>query len=123
MRGAAALLVLALTPAAFAADPVRGRAIVADRTTGLCLLCHGGPFPEERQPGNLAPSLAGVGARLDAAQLRRQLLAPRALNPESIMPTYGPREGDDRVAPAWRGKALLDEQQIDDVVAFLLTLK
>ena len=123
MRAGLAVLALALAPAAFAADPVRGRALVADRATGLCLLCHGGPFPEAPQAGNLAPSLAGVGARLDASQLRRQLLAPRALNPESIMPSYGPREGDDRVAPAWRGKPLLDDAQIDDVVAFLLTLK
>ena len=44
-------------------DPVRGRAIVADRRVGLCLLCHSGPFPEEAFQGNLAPSLAGAGAR------------------------------------------------------------
>lgn len=129
MRLAAAALWLAMAPglALAGGDPARGRALVVDRSAGLCLLCHGGPFPEERQPGNLAPSLAGVGARLGAEQLRRQLLAPRSLNPESLMPSYGPREAADdeaaRVAPAWRGRPLLEASQIDDVVAFLLTLK
>ncbi len=44
-------------------DPARGRAIVASRQVGLCLLCHSGPFPEERFQGDLAPSLAGAGSR------------------------------------------------------------
>ncbi len=129
-RGLALLLLggpaLAAGPAATPGYAPAGRAIVVDRTVGLCLLCHGGPFPEERHPGNLAPSLAGVGARLSAAQLRRQLLEPQSLNPESIMPSYGPRESDTRadtrVASAWRGRPLLDAQQIEDVVAFLQTL-
>ena len=47
-----------------AGDPARARAIVVNRQVGLCLLCHSGPFPEERLQGSLAPSLAGIGARL-----------------------------------------------------------
>jgi sulfur-oxidizing protein SoxX len=44
-------------------DPARGRALVADRRVGLCLLCHAGPFPEERFQGTLAPDLGGAGSR------------------------------------------------------------
>src|SRR5256885_14697907 len=51
-------------------DPARGRAIVANRTVGLCLLCHSGPIPEERFQGDLSPSLAGAGARSSEGQLR-----------------------------------------------------
>ena len=65
---------------------LKSRAIVVDRTVGLCLLCHAAPIPEERFQGNLGPDLAGVGARLTPAQLRARLVDPRASNPASIMP-------------------------------------
>lgn len=104
-------------------DPVRGRAVVVDRQVGMCLLCHSGPFPEERFQGDLAPDLDGVGARLSAQDLRRRLVDPRAFNPASIMPSFSRTEGLWRVAPARRGRPLLTPQQIEDVVAFLATLR
>ena len=104
-------------------DAALGRAIVADRGRGLCLLCHSGPFPEERFQGNLAPSLAGAGARLDEAALRLRLVDSRRLNPDSIMPSYGRSEGLHRVAPALRGRTILSGQEIEDVIAFLLTMR
>jgi sulfur-oxidizing protein SoxX len=104
-------------------DPARGRAIVVDRQVGLCLLCHGGPFPEQRFMGDLAPDLAGVGARLSEAQIRLRIVDPGKLNPATIMPAYYRTEGLQRVAPAFRGKTILTAQQIEDVVAFLATLK
>ncbi|WP_353211352.1 sulfur oxidation c-type cytochrome SoxX [Rhodovarius sp.] len=104
-------------------DAGRGRAIIADRSRGLCLLCHSGPFPEERFQGNLAPSLAGVGARMSASELRLRLVDSRRVNPESIMPAYHRAEGLHRVAPALRGRMLLQAQEIEDVLAFLLTLR
>jgi sulfur-oxidizing protein SoxX len=106
-----------------AGDPARGRAIVVDRQVGLCLLCHGGPFPEQRFMGDLAPDLAGVGARLSAGQIRLRIVDPGKLNPATIMPAYYKTEGLERVAPAFRGKTILTAQQIEDVVAFLATLK
>ena len=104
-------------------DPARGRAIVASRQVGLCLLCHSAPIPEERFQGDLAPSLAGVGARFTAAELRQRLVDPATANPKTIMPSYYRSEGLERVAPAFRGKTILSEEQIDDVVAYLVTLK
>jgi sulfur-oxidizing protein SoxX len=104
-------------------DPQRGRAIVADRFAGMCLLCHKAPIPEERFQGNLAPDLAGVGSRLSREELRARLVDPRRANPNSIMPAYFSTEGLTRVAPAYRGKPIFTEQQVEDVVAYLATLK
>jgi L-cysteine S-thiosulfotransferase len=132
-----ALLCLLLLPAAAWAQPdsipepltgqpgdaARGRAIVANRTVGLCLLCHSGPIAEERFQGNLAPSLAGAGSRSTPGQLRLRLVDARRLNPDTIMPPYYRLDGLTRVAKNFDGKTILTAQQIEDVVAYLATLK
>lgn len=104
-------------------DPIRGRTIVAGRTVGLCLLCHSAPIPEERFQGNLAPSLAGAGSRATPGQLRLRLVDARRLNPDTIMPPYYRVDGLTRVARNFQGKTILTAQQIEDVVAYLATLK
>jgi len=104
-------------------DPVRGRAIVANRQVGLCLLCHSGPFPEERLQGTLAPDLQGAGSRWSEGQLRLRIVDAARLNPSTIMPPYYRVGGLTRVAPSFRGKPVLSTEQIEDVVAFLATLR
>ena len=108
---------------AYAGDPARGRAIVRNRQLGLCLLCHSGPFPEERLQGDLAPDLKGAGSRWSAAQLRLRIVDSGRVNPATIMPAYYKVEGLTRVAPAYQGKPVLSAEQIEDVVAFLTTLR
>ncbi len=104
-------------------DPARGRAIVVNRQVGLCLLCHSGPFPEERFQGDLAPDLAGAGKRWSEGELRLRIVDSSRINAATIMPAYHRTEGLTRVAPAWRGKPVLSAEQIEDVVAFLTTLR
>ena len=104
-------------------DPARGRAIVGNRQVGLCLLCHSGSFPEERFQGELAPDLKGTGARWSEGQLRLRIVDSSRINPTSIMPAYHRTDGLTRVAPAFRGKPILTAEQIEDVVAYLTTLK
>lgn len=104
-------------------DALRGRAIAASRSQGLCLLCHSGPVPEERFQGNLAPDLAGAGTRWNAAQLRLRLVNPQHFNPDSIMPAYYRSEGLTRVGARWQDRPILDAQQIEDVIAWLMTLR
>ena len=110
-------------PGTTGGDAARGRAIVASRQAGLCLLCHRAPIPEERQQGNIATDLAGAGARWSAAQLRLRVADPKRLDPTSPMPAYLRAEGFTRVGAAWKDKPVLDAQQIEDVVAWLTTLK
>jgi L-cysteine S-thiosulfotransferase len=103
-------------------DAVRGRAVVLERTS-TCILCHSGPFPEEKFQGDLAPSLAGTGSRSSEGQLRLRMVNASRLNPATIMPSYYRVEGLERVAPAWRGKPILSAEQIEDIVAYLATLR
>jgi len=104
-------------------DPARGRAIIVNRQVGLCLLCHSGPFPEERFQGTIGPDLNGVASRLSEGQIRLRIVDPARTVADSVMPAYYRTEGLTRVAPSLRGKPILSAEQIEDVVAFLVTLK
>lgn len=106
-----------------AGDAARGRAVVTDRQKGLCLLCHTGPFPEQRFQGNLAPDLRGAGSRWDEGQLRLRLVDSSKVNPVTIMPAYYRVEGLNRVAASWQGRPVLSADEVEDVVAFLMTLR
>ncbi len=104
-------------------DAARGRAIVANRSVGLCLLCHSGPIAEERFQGDLAPSLSGAGTRWSAGQLRLRIVDGSRLNADTIMPPYYRTTGLQRVARNFEGKTILTADQVEDVVAYLVTLK
>jgi L-cysteine S-thiosulfotransferase len=104
-------------------DPARGKTIVTSRQTGLCLLCHSAPLPEEKFQGTIGPDLAGSGSRYSEGELRLRMVDSRRLNPDTIMPSYYRLDGLERVAPAFRGKTVLSAEQIEDVVAFLKTLR
>ena len=104
-------------------NPGRGFTIVTNRQVGLCLLCHSGPYPEERFQGTMAPDLTGAGARWSEGQLRLRMVDAARTNPETIMPPYYRVDGLTRVAPGFRGKTILTAEQVEDVVAYLKTLK
>ena len=103
-------------------DATRGRALVVDRTS-TCILCHNGPFPEQKFQGDLAPNLAGTGSRWSEGQLRLRLVDGSSLNAATIMPSYYRVDGLTRVGPNWRGKPILSAEQIEDIVAYLVTLR
>jgi sulfur-oxidizing protein SoxX len=103
-------------------DAARGQKIVFDPVLSACVLCHAVP-DHEGPAGNIAPSLAGVGSRLAVGQLRLRIADSARINPESMMPAYYRVEGLNRVSAAYRGKPVLSAQQVEDVVAYLLTLK
>ena len=103
-------------------DVARGRALVVERSS-TCILCHSGPFPELRFQGDLAPSLAGSGSRWSEGQLRLRLVDASHLNAATIMPSYYRLDGLDRVGPSWHGKPILSAEQIEDIVAYLASLR
>ena len=104
-------------------DAARGRAIVANHNLGLCLLCHSGPFPEDKFQGTMAPDFGGAGARWSEGQLRLRIVDAGKLNAATIMPPFYRVDHLTRVAPAFRGKPVLTAVEVEDVVAYLMTLK
>lgn len=133
MRAATAALLLAAcstppvmndileTPLAPAGDPARGREVFLSRDAGHCVLCHA--VPDARLAGDVGPPLAGVGSRLTAGQIRLRIADITRVNPQSVMPTFHRTEGLVRVAPQYAGKPALSGQQVEDLVAYLGTLK
>ena len=103
-------------------DATRGRALTVDRSS-TCILCHSGPFPEQAFQGNLAPNLSGSGSRWSEGQLRLRLVDASRLNAATIMPSYYRVDGLTRVGASWRGKPILSAEQIEDIVAYLATLR
>lgn len=102
-------------------DPATGKTLV--KTKGLCLSCHTLPIPEEADHGDVAPDLAGVGSRLQAAEIRMRVVDPKVIFPDTIMPSFHKTEGLHRVSKKWEGKPILTAQEVEDVVAYLSTLK
>ena len=103
-------------------NAARGREVVMGRD-GNCLLCHAIPDPGIRFMGNVAPPFAGVATRLSAGQIRLRIVDPTLIKPDVVMPAYYRTRGLDRVAEAFRDKPVLTAQQVEDVVAYLSTLR
>jgi L-cysteine S-thiosulfotransferase len=109
------------TPLAAAGDPARGREVFVAREGGHCVLCHAAPGVVSA--GDVGPSLAGVGSRLSPAQIRLRIADITRVSPAAVMPAFHRTEGLNRVAPAYAGKPVLDAQQVEDLVAWLGTLR
>lgn len=104
-----------------AGDPKNGRKLVIKQ--GGCLSCHGMPIPEEADHGQIGPDLAGVASRLSEGEIRLRVVDPKILNPDTMMPAFYRTDGLHRVAANWQGKPILTAQEVEDVVAYLMTLK
>jgi L-cysteine S-thiosulfotransferase len=103
-------------------DAAHGRALVVERSS-TCILCHSGPFPEQSFQGDVAPSLAGTGRRWSEGEIRLRLVDASRLNAATIMPSYYRIDGLHRVGRTWQGKPILTAEQIEDIVAYLVTLR
>lgn len=104
-------------------DPVNGRKVAINRKQGNCLACHVLPIPEQPFHGEVGPDLSAVGSTLSEGELRLRVVNPKVLNPDTIMPAFYRNDGFHRVLKGFEGKTVLTAQQVEDVVAYLMTLK
>lgn len=105
-------------------DAQRGRQVVIDPHKGSCLTCHVMPIEEEEFHGNIGPSLIGVASRLNEGALRLRVVDEKQINPDTIMPGYYRHPKNfTLVMDEFEGKTFLSAQEVEDVVAYLLTLK
>jgi sulfur-oxidizing protein SoxX len=105
-------------------NPERGRKIVTDKQKGNCLACHQMPIQEEGFHGSFGPPLDGLGNRLTAAQIRLRIADEQLINPLTVMPSYykNPKTIN-RISDEYFGKTVLTAQEVEDVVAYLSSLK
>ena len=108
-----------------AGDPAAGADVFKNKTLGNCLACHvNSAMAKEQFHGNVGPALDGVASRWDEAQLRAIVVdSKKALSDETVMPGFYSMNVGEHVAEAFIGKTILTAQQVEDVVAYLGTLK
>ncbi len=104
-------------------DPVRGREVAINRKQGNCLACHKMPIPEQPFHGEVGPDLSSVGGGYSEGELRLRIVNPKIVNPDTFMPAFYRPFGLHRVSKNFQGKTILTAQQVEDVVAYLATLK
>ena len=104
-------------------DAANGKKVVIGRKKGNCLACHVMPIPEEQFHGLTGPDLHGVGDRMDEAELRMRIVDPKIIDSDTMMPSFYRTADLHRVLKKFQGKTILSAQEVEDVVAYLMTLK
>ncbi len=106
-------------------DAAAGRKWYAGRKLGNCLACHvTSELKEQAFHGEVGPSMDGVAERYNANQLRAILTnSKKIFGDETIMPGFYSMEVGIRVNKKFKGKTILSAQQVEDVIAYLQTLK
>lgn len=112
-------------------DPAAGREVIGDKSVGNCVSCHEiAAMADVPFQGNIGPALDGAGDRWTDAELRGIVVNAKKMFPESMMPSFYRVDGFTRPGKEFTGKAaddtfgpLLSAQQVEDVVAYLATLK
>ncbi|MBT3307002.1 MAG: sulfur oxidation c-type cytochrome SoxX [Alphaproteobacteria bacterium] len=104
-------------------DAAKGRKLAINRKKGNCLACHVMPIPEQAFHGEIGPSLKGVASRLTEGQVRLRIVDPKYFNRDTIMPAFYKNTGFTRVMKKFKGKSMLSAAQIEDLVAYTMTLK
>jgi len=105
-------------------DAENGKKVVIDRKKGNCLACHAiSDLKDQPDHGDVGPPLDDVGSRLKADEIRAQIADPKGSNPDTIMPAFYKKDGFHRLQKKWIGKTIIGAQDVEDVIAYLLTLK
>ncbi|MCK5546847.1 MAG: sulfur oxidation c-type cytochrome SoxX [Rhodospirillaceae bacterium] len=105
-----------------AGDPVAGRKTAINRKKGNCLACHVMPIPEQQFHGLIGPTLDDTGDRFTEAELRMRMVDSKVFDESTMMPSFY-KTGQHMVLKKFVGKTILSAQEVEDVVAYLMTLK
>lgn len=100
-----------------------GKKLFVHRKKGNCLTCHTAPIPEEQFHGKVGPDLAGVAERMSEGEIRLRIVDPKLSNPATPMMAFYKTHGLKQVNKKFIGKPMLNEQELEDIVAYLMTLK
>ncbi len=105
-------------------DPANGRAVFANRKKGNCLACHtNSDMKDQLFHGEIGPSLDHVAERYDAPHFRAILTNSKMVFHDTIMPAFYRNSGFVRPMKKFEGKTILTAQEVEDVIAYLTTLK
>jgi L-cysteine S-thiosulfotransferase len=106
-------------------DPAAGKKTFVGRKLGNCLACHANKDTSKQQfHGEVGPELDGVADRHEPAALRAIIVDSKAVfGDQTLMPAFYRSAGLNRVHKKFKGKTILSPQQVEDVLAYLLTLK
>jgi sulfur-oxidizing protein SoxX len=121
MAGGCATGALEQAPLGPPGDAARGREVFVSREGGHCVLCH--RVPGVAVAGDVGPALDGIGSRLSPGEIRYRVVDITRVNPGAVMPAFHRTEGLSRVAPAYAGRPVLDARQVEDLVAYLGSLR
>ncbi|MBF0589133.1 MAG: sulfur oxidation c-type cytochrome SoxX [Magnetococcales bacterium] len=104
-------------------DPVNGRKLATSKKKGNCLACH--DLPDVHFAGNAGPSLIESMQNNDRSVgwIRQKIVDPKVDNPDTVMFTFHSNEGKKMIRPDKVGTRVLDAQEVEDVIAYLLTLR
>ena len=100
-----------------------GRKIAIHRKKGNCLACHQLPIPEQAFHGDIGPDLTGVASRYSEGELRLRIVDPKVINEETTMPAFYRKTGFHRSLKKFQGKTIIGAQDVEDIIAYLMTLK
>ena len=104
-------------------DAAKGRKLAINRKKGNCLACHVMPIPEQAFHGEVGPDLAGVGGRMSEGKIRLQIVDPKRNISDSIMPSFYRTAGFTKVLKKFKGKTILSAAEVEDLVAYVKTIK
>jgi sulfur-oxidizing protein SoxX len=107
-----------------AGDPVAGKKVSTNRKLGNCLACHVNDDASSQSfHGEVGPELNGAGSRWSEEELRGIVTNSKNTFEGTIMPAFYSTENGVRTLKKFVDKTILSAQQVEDVVAYILTLK
>ncbi len=107
-----------------AGDAGNGKKVFLNRKKGNCLACHVvSSLKDQPFHGQVGPPLDGTASRWSEGELRLRIVNSKLVNEDTIMPAFHRSDGLHRVLKKFKGKPVLSAQEVEDVLAYVMTMK